>query len=177
MKFLPRNKIARRVAAVAAAITLTATGVVVGAGAANAWQTVYLAGAPVSTTVVTEPAGFIYNDTGAWKTIATVYVPTNEKYTYVLARWSTSSRCWGTMQGACHARILIDGVEAAPATGTSAVFDQAGSDLTFKYLSFERIAYAPAATKVELQIWPRVTGSGTLNWDLVGWTLTVQALA
>lgn len=176
MKFLSRNRVARRLAAVVAAVALTATGVVVGASAANAWQTVHYAGAPVSTTVVTEPAGFVYYDTGTWQTIATVNVPLNEKYNYVLARWSVSSRCRGTMQGACHARILVDGVEAEPASGTSAIFDQATTDLAYKYLSFERIGKSQGPTKVELQIWPRVTGSGSLTWDLVGWTLTVQAL-
>lgn len=176
MNFLPRNRIKRSAAAAIAAVVLAGAGVVVGASVANAWQSTTYAGGVVSTTVVTEPAGFVYYDTGTWQTIATVNVPLNEKYNYVLARWSVSSRCRGTMQGACHARILVDGVEAEPASGTSAIFDQATTDLAYKYLSFERIGKSQGPTKVELQIWPRVTGSGSLTWDLVGWTLTVQAL-
>ncbi len=176
MNVLPRNRIRKSAAAAVAAVVLVGTGVVVGANVANAWQSTTYAGGVVSTTVVTEPAGFVYYDTGTWQTIATVDVPTKEKFNYILARWSVSSRCRGTMQGFCTARILVNGVEAAPATGNVVTFDEAGTYSAYKYLGFERVAQAKGSARVELQIWPRVTGAGTLAWDLAGWTFTVEAL-
>ena len=147
----------------------------VGAGVAYAAQNTIKAGSVLSTTVVTESVPFVYSNTGDWQTL--VRTTANKGGSYLLIRWSASSRCRGMAVGWCSARILVNGVPAQPDNGLLMPFDYTKYPRDgYEYLSMEKIAPAGQGDAlVEVQVNP-TQGSDTV-WDLAGWTLAIEVLA
>ncbi len=182
MHLLSRHTIAASLAAVTAAATLIGGVVLLNTGTAVAKQNpagaqynTVRAGTVISTTVVTESVPFVYSNTGSWQTLVKTTVPKGGSY--LLVRWSASSRCRGMAVGWCSARILVNGTPAQPDNDILMPFDYTKYPRDgFEYLTMEKVAPAAAGdASVDLQINP-TQGSDT-TWDLAGWTLTIQVLA
>jgi hypothetical protein len=106
---------------------------------------------------------------------ATVKVPAASKGVLV-ARFSAVSNCTepSNVIGSygCELRVLVNGVEAAPASGQSEVFDSSGADGREAHaIERSRGPVGPGTYVVTVQY---AVPAATVSFDLVGWTLEVD---
>ncbi|TMJ97134.1 MAG: hypothetical protein E6G67_03405 [Actinobacteria bacterium] len=93
----------------------------------------------------------------------------------ILARFSAESRCTGGSSGdPCTVRILVDGVEAGPASGTDFAFDSSEGmvidDLAESHSMDRSMAVGTGKHRVTVQ-W---AVGGTPTFTLDDWSLTVE---
>ncbi len=109
----------------------------------------------------------------------TVTVPPAQQW-IVLARFGASSGCaGGYVPSWCTVRILVGGVEADPAVGTSFVWESSlppCCEIGERSLSIDRSIgpLAPGSYPVQVQV-AVTTAGGTPTFSLDDWVLTVEA--
>jgi len=108
---------------------------------------------------------------------ATVKVPAGSKG-LIIARFSAVSSCTDSVNVTggygCELRVLVNGVEAAPASGQSEVFDSSAADGREAH-AFERSRgpVGPGTYVVTVQY---AVPAATVAFDLVGWSLEVDTV-
>jgi hypothetical protein len=171
---MPR-RVSRVLALVGVSVALVGAGVFVGVGVASADPVIVKGGPTITTTIVTESVPYVYQNTGAWQSIYKTKIQRGGSY--VLVRWSASSRCRGMAVGWCSARVLVNGTPAQPDNGLLMPFDYTKYPRDgYEYLTMEKVApFGPVDATVEVQVNPS-QGADT-TWDLAGWTLSIESLS
>jgi hypothetical protein len=173
MRFFSRKTVARGVAALSIAAALVGAGVFVGASTASAAQTNLTAGHSGDTLIVTEDNANTYSTT-TWSNVTTQTFAHSISFPkYIRIRFSAETICTASV-GWCSVRILVNGNEAKPVTGTDFAFDSGGND-GYEAHSMERvydgIFGASSTVTVQAQV---VSGATSLRLD--DWLLDVEVL-
>jgi len=135
--------------------------------------------------VVRETSATTYTDDASWVNVpnasTVVTVPAN-KQSMIIARFSAESDCYdGPVGDWCSVRILIGGVEGAPASGTDFAFDSvdgqdcADGDGCWESHSMDRSRFGPLGPgNYTVQVQVQIEGAATLRLD--DWSLTVERI-
>jgi hypothetical protein len=107
-------------------------------------------------------------------TADTITVPATGTYR-IIARFSGESACFATSGWWCTLRILVDGVEANPKSGSDFAFDSPGGS-TWHSLAIERTSDAIFGTgvprNVTIEVDWAVVGSG--SWRMDDWSASAE---
>lgn len=157
-----------RVATVALA-TLAAVGLA-GGGVAVAATTGHTATTVNRLAVTTQNTATVYSGT-TWTTVGglRIYARAGQ---FVTATFTAESACIGPVGGWCSVRILIDGVEAEPVSGTDFAFDDAGGASSWESHSVARVRTVTTTGFHTVVV--QATEIGPVQERLDDWTL--QAL-
>jgi hypothetical protein len=170
---LPSLSRGRRVGLLGA-IAVALVGVGVASGVAVAASTGHSGTSITRVAVTTQNAAAVFTSS-TYTTVGTVGIFATAGQ-FVDARFTAESSCSGAGTGWCSVRILIDGVEAEPVSGTDFAFDDAGASTAFESHSVERVRSVTTSGThtVTVQAASVLTA---LSFRLDDWTLTAMAVA
>ncbi|MDM4719617.1 hypothetical protein QTQ03_08475 [Micromonospora sp. WMMA1363] len=170
MRFSRKSRAVLTIVALAGALVIT------GAGTAVAVATLK-SGTSVTRTVISTENAATQHQNAAFVSIRTIriYAP---RGSHVLARFTAESACYGG-SGWCSARILVDGVEADPVTGTDFAFDSTNSNqetnASWESHSMERARTVTFTGNHTITLQLAQVGAGVRHriddWALSGWAI------